>query len=207
MEFWITPDGVIYCDGDAGVDVPNHEAVVRQQCLSNLIDAMETSGNSQIVSLASEVQMALEDVVDLPMLREQLNLWVDNAYSEGQIDEKAADDIYDFIRARVDMPYWEFETALGMNDHIDERNNAIKLWGWHRVQHNNLTVAKLTRKLLSELADGLHECFGEDVYSMKFNIETVEYGHMGLHCNVPYQAIDSGDLGFIRSNSAAGSGV
>lgn len=198
-EFWLTPDGAIYCDGDAGVDVPNHEAVVRQRCLCEALGAMEQSDNEAVQAISHKLSLLAEDdIIDGPMVSETLNNFIDDLNRDGVLSNEEVDDIYSFIREHVDVEEWILDVAFG-TDSYDVRAYAIDRWGWHRVVDRIIQTNSVTPSSLKDIADGLYDAYGEDCMRMKY---TLEAGRLFV-TDVPYMALESGDVSYIKRQPVA----
>lgn len=192
-EFWITEDGNIYCDGDQGVDVPNHEAVVRSRCLSMVLDAMDNSDEPRVKSIASSLRYMEDEIIDQPMLCESLINLADEMCREGTLAEDEADDIKDFIKEYIEIEDWVFDVGLCRGEY-DERKHAIIMWGWIRVAGNAVDSPRITSAVLDAMSEGLWEAYEDECYRMKFFIDQPG----AWNPDVPYSAIEGKDLSFFR---------
>lgn len=159
MEYWITPNEVIYCDGDSDISTPNHEMVVYSHVTGLVIDALSHSDHPVATSIHDMLVALSEDsIIDSVMFRCTVNDSIDYWYNAGHITDKDADDIWSFVRKlcrpedrrnRIDIL---FQILL---DHYegDVRHYAIHTWDWIRVQRNQFQVKNLNRKTVERIND------------------------------------------------------
>ena len=187
MEYWIDENGsAIYCDGDAGVDVPNHEMIVKSRCISLAVHQLTESNDTLVARLLGCIEHLTEDdCIDTVAIREAILCEADVIAQEID-DEDLYDDPFEWMRKRCGISNrWEWQCAWG--DHIDERSHAKKYWGWIRVAHTHIEMADTKRSTIRRLKDGLYEAFGEECESLSFHVEA---GSHYFSC-VPYMALDA----------------
>ena len=184
-EYWIDDGGtVIFCDGDTGVDVPNHEMVVVQQAwvlFTAAIDACENKAAMLLVSTAMRLSGA-DDEGELPdviAFRTALNDESDKMGQAGQLTEDQTDDVFSWLNSLIDIEEWVFAAATnGMDCNFDLRAWATAKWAWIRVAGNNVVIPTITKEVCNRLADGLAEiCETEglkDFEEYAWNIEAVK---------------------------------
>ncbi len=185
MDYWITDtDDTIFCDGDAGADVPNHEMVIVTHCVQLLIDALENNRDVFSVSLAMLLsQFQVEEVVDTVSLRCAINDSADEWVRSGALTYEESDNIYEVIEKRTELPPIIIHTAIGQNE--DSRVLGVQL-GWIRVSGNNFDIKKLTRKNCDRMYDFALENPEHDTW----NIEVLDFGGKRTY----FSSIPSSDL-------------
>lgn len=171
-EYWITAEGdAIFADGDAGVDVPNHEAVVIQYSLQEVMDNMESSDDPIIQTFVSEMSMYSEDeIIDRIAIREALNNSIDSIIQE---HPELEDSLYNkgpesYIVEKTGLDEELVEIAFGGGK--DERAYAMEKWGWIRLAGNALELWKVTPSSMGAMARGLWEAHDEDAMRTEYDI-------------------------------------
>lgn len=156
IEYWIDNDGnEIFCDGDSGVDVPNHSMVVVSHCAHLLIDALVNEGSEFSYQVASVIEgIIYEDVIDCVMLRCTISDSVDEWVEMGLLTEDRACNVYEHIRNITGIDDEIVIIAVGKHD--DPREYGIKI-GWIRVVGNNINVQKLTCGVADRIQDFVSE--------------------------------------------------
>ncbi len=160
-EYWIIDGDVTYCDGDAGVDVPNHEAVVIAHIFSLITDALEAVGEHSIADIFHR-HITDEAVIDLIAFREDLNNSLDWWVREGIVTDEAAQDIDSYIAARVagagidrDMYNAAMKSGNMSSDRDHARDYGITGLKWIKVAGNNITLWDLDHTTVKNLERGL----------------------------------------------------
>lgn len=179
MEYWITSDGDhIYCDGDAGVEVPNHAMVVVSHCAGLLIDALEEEGSELSDCVVAVIRRHLEDVVDCVALRTEINDSIDDWVDAGYLTPDEADDIFEALAKRAKIDYEYITTAIGQHD--DPREIGLKL-GWIRVINYEFSIQKFDRDTAERILDFVFE---QDVpNSQTFALEVEDFGGHRIYIN------------------------
>lgn len=155
-EYWIDHEGnEIFCDGDAGVDVPNHSMVVISYCCELLQEALEAA-NTAVATYVAEIigDYSHEGVVDCVAIRCQINDEIDHWLGENLITEDQADDIITAITEIAGVKRIIVETAFGHND--DPREYGLEL-GWIRIQGTHITIPRPTRTVEKRLREFIEE--------------------------------------------------
>ena len=155
MEFWIQDTELVYCDGDAGVDVPNHETVVRVHILHDIISTLESSENSQCLEIISIMESHLCDgVPDIIAMRCQLNDFLEFDWSEV---------IADNVEYSEDLLRSVFSNDF--SGELDLRLWACENLGWIRVVGNNVESWGFNRRQMKRAAWALGEI--EESYNLE----------------------------------------
>lgn len=129
-EYWIDEGGnVTYCDGDAGVDVANHEGVARQHAASKVADALQSLDASD--PLAGTIMRVFEDHLDHDGVLDCISL----RCALVDLDAFAGDEtVTEAITRLTGLPELEVRFALQTEPHDEDvRLYAMRVWGWHRV--------------------------------------------------------------------------
>lgn len=190
-EFWIIDGQSIYADGDIG-DI-NHEGIVIQHMFSRLVD--DLSGSERFSELADIWSPMNEcDGVDICMAREAMNNMVDEWLAEGIITEEESDDIEEAIRLEIEWEQEALDVALGNVN--DARDYGILGLGWIRVLGHNVQMREINKNTLSELADGLYDCYQEDWDTVNYFLE--DSTNQVCYSDVPASVIDSGNMLALR---------
>lgn len=167
-EWWLTEHDQIYCDGETGVDVPNHEAVVIAHCAGLVADALEANDDRFSREAAAVFrEYAEEGIVDVIALREALCLLCDHWVDANLLTTEEADDIYETLRHRSELDAKIVATATGSED--DARELGLK-FGWVRVIGNHFQVQQLTRDVWQRMADFAYEQEHNEWY-----LEVIDY--------------------------------
>lgn len=194
-EYWLTGNDVIFADGDAGVDVPNHEMVIVAHAMNEVIGILEQ--NPKFAMAAHIMEQWVEDgIVDVTAAREDLLIWADSANKEGILTDDEVDDIEDTIVQQTEVDRQLLSVAFGSFD--DAREYGLHNLGWTRVAGNNIQTVGLTRNKLVSIANGLSIAFDTDISDETlFDIE--EYKSHKVYWNVPFYIIESGDMMALRN--------
>jgi hypothetical protein len=203
VEYWIIDDHTsVYCDGDAGVDVPNHTMVVVEKCISIMIESMHLSDNEA----AQRMACVLDDYVeqqdgcyDLPMMGEIVCNELDHLCSQGLICDHVG--LRDLIED-AGVPEWILDIALNCRNAHDERRLAMEHWGWIRIVHANfnngrnvVNMHELTKDNLSRVASHFYRECGDDA----IKDSDIEW-HDGWAGDIPFRAIEKGWINKIENN-------
>jgi hypothetical protein len=189
-EHWILPDGeIIFCDGEASVETPNHDHVVVTRLQETLVTSLAETDVLFVRSLAAELQ----DVVgDIPYFREAMFNWWD-ANWENFPGVTAADADIDFYLQKISkMPAAEYDIACTGKCPTKElpREYAVANWDWVRQQSTALELKTPNRKTLKRVSDALWEIYQDQVESALFAIDV--YGTRRFYMDVPYDVLASG---------------
>jgi hypothetical protein len=137
MEFWIQDTELVYCDGDAGVDVPNHETVVRVHVLQDIIGELESSEDSQCLEILSIMESHLHDgVPDIIAMKCDLNDCLEFDWSEVIADN--VDYSEELLRSVFSNDFsGELDLRLWACEHLEwvrVVGNNVESWGFNRRQ-------------------------------------------------------------------------
>jgi hypothetical protein len=187
-EWWVTPDGDIFCDGDNDVLTPHHSDVICAHLLEELLWQLETKLPALDISGAMQAGDG-ELVADSSMFVEHMHNRVDQLQSDGKLTAAEADDIWVYIAERIKWPIEKIELVTGRDNQEACNMYGIKELGWVR-QHDRmaqfwmLTIDKLRMWLDNLPEDFVDDELGDIPPHTSFNIEVVKTGKMFL--NVPY---------------------
>lgn len=177
MEYWIDGDNnYTFCDGDQGIDVPNHEMVVVNTALQKLIDIFDSIEDpllEQISNIATK--LGEDEILDTCMLRTEINDAIDDWCNAKIVTADEANDIHEAVLNRVrkqhsteqllSMKYDELcAMVLGHYDG-DPRQFAVDNWNWIRVIHNNFDVRSITPTTVSRMEEFVESDEGTDISS------------------------------------------
>lgn len=163
MEYWIDDSGTeIYCDGDAGVDVPNHAMVIATECAHRVRDALHKASNRFCEAIADIIEANLVDsVIDCTKIRCEINDLCDG--KDWDVEPEALDDTYTYIRKITGFSEEITRAAFGdyHDGNFDPRELGLS-WGWIRVIGNNFQVKELNRTICHRMANFAAEHESED---------------------------------------------
>lgn len=191
MEYWITDTDIIFCDGDSGVDVPNHAMVVVHHCAEILMDALIQEGSQLASAVAATMAKVIADdsVIDCVALRcainDEMDSWCENGLCASDCD------IFDIIADLTGLGRVIVSTAMGHHD--DPRELGLD-WGWVRVIQNEFCVAKLTRAVADKILDFAME-HPQDTWSL----EVRDFGGRRVYL----MGLTTAELGFRSLRSMA----
>jgi hypothetical protein len=189
-EHWILPDGeIIFCDGEASVETPNHDHVVVTRLQEQLVLAWQTAASPCVRALADEVSVWEGDTA---AFRETMFNWWDENWSQFAGAESADDDLDGYLQKFSKMPSAEYDIACTGKCPTKElpREYAVANWDWVRQQNTALELKTPDRKTLKRVADALWEIYDEQVESALFAIDV--YGTRRFYMDVPYDVLASG---------------
>jgi len=137
MEFWIQGTELVYCDGDAGCDVPNHEAVVRAHILRDIQDVLRCLDDEKAAGIADLMERYIdEEIIDVIAVKCDLNdcldfEWMDfivqnTSYSRDVISSAFHND----FQGTLDLRLWACENLGWVR--VVGRN--VESWGFNRRQ-------------------------------------------------------------------------
>lgn len=156
-EYWIDETGdVTYCDGDAGVDVPNHEAVAVAHAAHLVADQIASKADGVGYAIIGIIDDHMEDVIDCIALRSDICNAVDEWLQNGDITEEEADDIYGMMVDRYGVDR-DLLSIITRNDRNDPRAYAVEKWDWIRVINDNFDVRTLDDEHLGRIRDFIDE--------------------------------------------------
>ena len=174
MEYWITDHGrTIYCDGDAGIDVPTHEMVVEEHAWHKLCDLIESNCQHEgAKQLFSSVAAQFEDA-PVYEARFALNNEADAMHRAGQLTDDEVDSWSTLVMENTEGVTAELVHAATQNmaQGIDLREYAVENWDWIWFASNNATIHRLTGEACGRLLEGLHEIYPEKSESEIADIE------------------------------------
>lgn len=184
-EYWITPDAVIYCDGDAGADVPNHDMVVQAHLFGQFADRVANIPALRWLYLGEDT-VALAD--DYSYFRQQIDSWTDDAVSAGLLTAEQSHDVFSYIQSLVGFTDEEMSVLTGCGD-VCPRGWATKHLGWIRVRSTACEMFTITASKLKLLADGLYDAHDSLCESAIYFLENT--ANNTWYFDVPYEAIAS----------------
>ena len=181
-DHWITDSGeCIFCDGDAGIDVPCHQMIVQQTALSKMLDVLEEQVDSdplcRIVVNAATDSYGDVDVIDPCGFRTLINDETDAAYSAGEISEECYDDWSGVIQRKyfkddsdlVDVAFYA-ESVVH-----DTREWAVLKWDWIWLSFDSIAIRRANSETLKRLVDGLDTIAWEELGSLKSGYRSFEW--------------------------------
>lgn len=166
-EYWIDNYGhVTYCDGDAGVDVANHEMVARQHAFGLVHAALEAANRNK------GDYPSLEDD---PVYVDFLSVFDSIASNEYGLDctdlrcklcdVNPSQDLssVDLIVIWTGLPELVVQFALQSEPNTEDvRLYAMQHWGWHRVvvkgSYPSIESWRVTRQLIKRMHFWIEEC-------------------------------------------------
>ena len=169
MEYWITgKNKYIYCDGDVE-NVPNHECAVISHCLQEISQECLGSSVASLQEFGWILTQALqESIVDHPMLRENINNWID----QSNLPESDAADIYDWLirngicKEKVGVAFFNSARPI---------DYAIERLGWVRVKMYdgvcNINLWNFDRVTRNMVGETLYEIFGDRILNCRCAVE------------------------------------
>lgn len=162
-EYWIDDNGhTTFCDGNAGLEIPNHSMVVIGHCCQLAIDKLQIVGDEFALKLIEIINQCYDgDIIDTVMFR----------VTVGDI-EIDTDNIFDLISDRYGIDRWLIDIITGSDE--DPRVAGIMKLGWIRVIGNNFNVKSLNKRVLSHIQDFIVE----EELSGTFSLEVMDHnGH------------------------------
>lgn len=204
MEYWIDQYGdYTFCDGDAGIDIPNHEMVVVQECFTKLIDIWASHDDTLLECLVELAQPFIESehgFTDTCLFRTSINDSIDNWLAENIITQAESDDIYGTILDRLQMRYTIAE-LLSMNYdevlHIaighfdgDPRQFAVDNWNWIRVIHKNFDVKAITPDTCRRMELFVESDEGQDI-ATRLSRRDKEFKVWNIEVQTPHTYIET----------------
>lgn len=168
-EYWITPDQIIYCDGDAGHEVPDHNMAVVAYAVSEIDRIVSETPALQFMNGFWDFDE--DSYPDRIAIVDNLLQSCDEWFSNGTIDRGVYDDIYQFMvdngvdRRLIDV----------VGGSVDFKLLAIREWGWIRLDSSrHIELWSLNKTTCERLYDGLveiEEDHLEDIDNHPFVIE------------------------------------
>jgi hypothetical protein len=176
-EFWLIGGQAVFADGDVG-DI-NHEGLVIQQMLGELVDEVNSEIGSQIDA----------EIAELATVEHEIYKYLSQE-SEENVD---ADQVEEFILETIGFDKDKFDVVLGK---VDARDYGLKNLGWVRVKQENVQTYTLTPEQMKDIARGLADAYNDEVDTHPFVIEVSSNGK--YYTEVPYSVIESGNPGALR---------
>lgn len=180
MEYWITEDSVIYCDGDASVDVPNHEMVAMIHAAQLVIDEAESSSSESIGLLFDGLNEHGLEAID-GTLAQYFNDRTDDLFKCGLISQQQYDDWFEWIVSDLGIGRDLLTVATGCSrgtpNDVDARKFAIAQWNWIWFAKDYATCRQIDQKTSERLYDALFEIYegrsDADIRQTELVIETL----------------------------------
>ncbi|MFW6173140.1 MAG: hypothetical protein ACOC5T_05290 [Elusimicrobiota bacterium] len=175
-EFWI--DGHIAIGADSETNDYNHESYVIESVRYQLGDEKAAHDWEEFKKRIGQEQFNEE------MINNQGDVKRINEIKEEY--EKDADTLaYRWLQQNENATDEDILVAEGMGD---ARLYGMKNMGWKRIQDNNIETWALTKGDLNDIANGLFECYFDQVENKTFNIYV--YSTKKLYEDVPYLTIE-----------------
>jgi len=179
-EFWLQGSTAMSADGD--IDDMNHEAYAIQQARSDLADSLGVDSDDDDADTI--IEKYAEDHPD------EADILRGSDYSTPE-----AKKLFEEIGLSPDT----LSVAQGFGD---SRLWAAAEHGWVRVAGNSVQTVGIDSSKMSEIADGLHDAYGEDVETQSFDVEVVTHdsARPGMVVNshtyrdVPFQVLGEGNM-------------
>ena len=165
-EFWLIDGTAVYADGDVG-DI-NHEGMVIQQLMSELLDLVNDECGSRLDS----------EYVDMTKIEEVIRKHLDMDPMDRDQDK-----IQNFILGELQFPKIKLDV---INGQVGAREYGFEVLGWKRVAGTSVETQTLTDQDLKEIADGLWDAYDDAVEAGLFNIEV--RGNGRYYDEVPWSA-------------------
>lgn len=167
-EYWIFQDGTHeWCDGDAGVDVPNHEMVVRLHMAYEFNAAVEHD------DLLRRFTIEEDRLGDPSAVRELFCDTADALQKEGRLTDEQTDDVYAFLRAATGMSEQRMAVMVDSND-SDARLFAVQHLGGYRVVGRHVETWQLSKSKLRTIGYAMAELLDvadEDMWRTEIVVE------------------------------------
>jgi hypothetical protein len=181
-EYWLEGGTARFADGDVG-DL-NHEGMVMNRAASDVIEALQEAGESDLARIIDEGRG------DPIMVRDSFGNHLD---AQGvDIGDVA---IEDFLAEKTGLNRRVIEAVTSST--IDARTVGMEDYNWVRMAGNNIEVHGLTRGRLEEIADGLFDTGElEDLSREAFDI--YDFKTKKFYNNVPFDVIAAGDMKALR---------
>ena len=178
----------VFADGDIG-DM-NHEAMVQQQVMQELVEEVNAEIGSRIN----------EEYPDFTKIEFEIEKYLDSEVDKNDTEtpHPTREQIHKFILETIGFDKDKFELVLG---NVDAREYGLKNLGWVRVKQEYVQTWTLTPEQLRDIARGLGDAYNEEADTETFNIEVSSTGK--YYTEVPYSVIESGNPGALREYEQA----
>lgn len=154
MEYWMQGTDLIYCDSNAGVDVPNHEMIVYSQVVSDIAQLLSIHKDPFLAGLGEVMESLIEECegyfADDAMLSETLNNFVDSWDSD---NDTCHDNFWDDIRSgspTLEKLVSILDMQSGYTGNSDIRVVGVAYYDWIRIKCYSREVNFDIRELDSE---------------------------------------------------------
>jgi hypothetical protein len=77
---------------------------------------------------------------------------------------------------------------------LDPRDYGMKYLGWARIVGTTAQVYTISPRILSNLASGWYDIFGEEAMNLTYTIEVGPPGQSVVYEDIPWEVIDSEDI-------------
>jgi len=179
-EFWFISGQAIGADGDTG-DM-NHEAVVAQRILQDLVEDFNSETGARIDPESI-------DFFHLGYkIREYLAKEKNDPENIGTSDIEASE-VEDFI---INTLGFDKDKLDVLNGNVDARDYGLKHLGWIRVKGNEVQTNTLTPSTLNEIGNGLYDAYDMEAETMTYNIEVISTGK--YFEDVPWEVISERNI-------------
>ena len=209
-EYWIDESGnATFADGDAGVDVQNHEQQVVEAILGKYGLSSEETGSFAGGIDSEFIQHFAANNLDKCVAFLKANNWLPESYDEMAVENpKAATSLVGYnltLESILQILGATPEEAACGAGKGDARDFALKNWGWKRVGDGRVETWDLTPQSLKIMGDGLGNIAFEDGHDFdseeepKYNIYVAST--RAYYRDVPLSVLDSGDVAGVARNT------
>ena len=153
MEYWMQGTDLVYCDSNAGIDVPNHEMIVYSQVVSDIAQLLSIHKDPFLAGLGEVMESLIEGCegyfTDDAMLNEALNNFVDSWDKE---NDTYHDNHWDDIRGASTTLEELVDIISNSNSSqgYDIRTDGVVRYDWIRIKCYRREVDFDIRELDSE---------------------------------------------------------
>jgi hypothetical protein len=193
-EWWFYDGQAVFADGDVGDT--DHIMHAAEHHYIAFAEALQQTDMPTLQELGQNLELSgIFWAGDEAWLRTQLNDWADAQQKAGHLTVAQADDVYVFIRKKINWS--ELDLQMLTDDEADIRLYAVQVWGWIRSKKNDIELWHMTKRSLQTLSAGIGDTQDDEIpLTETFNIEERKTGLM--YHDVPLSAIDTADAKFIR---------
>jgi len=199
-EFWITDDYLLSADDFSDT---NHEGHAMQTALSHFLDHFniyEEFFDPSVIEEKASIEI-IDNMSDQEIYTYLKEYGIDDKNIKKIIKNKNL--VFDFVdHGDVLSNYLDDNTELQELYSIamgrgDARLYGMKELGWKRLEGNNVETFHISRSDMDQIANGLHEAYGEESENSSFNIHV--HSTKKYYTNIPYYVISSKNIGLLRN--------
>ena len=219
-EYWCDDAGeVMFCDGDAEVNAPNHNQIVQITAAAHVEQSLlrhRLAGTSTAFMRAVEAAIDAVGVDpgvggglwDRDLFVEVLNTRLDEAHRAGLVSDAVVDDPYEHLREVLSSDDEDPDLVKMLtydpsnSSSFDPRDFAIDRWNWIRIADCVSQLRRLTPGTLKRLANAYWEIDPTEACHQAYDLAVLDPGGIrDVYRGVTFVELTAGDVQAVRARN------